>query len=94
MFPTYKNLLEMIDLAMQEKAPQMYARLEAQGTLKDEINERASLALDSYREATSLESKEEVQARQKLPPMEIIAAITMKRKIATEIALSQATEFP
>lgn len=84
----------MIELAMQEKAPQMYSRLKASGMLEREISDRAQVAKDSYLEAISMEKKEDALARQKLPPLEQIGLRDRQKRAAAEVALDQATEFP
>lgn len=89
-----RHLPEMIELAMQEKAPQMYARLKASGDLEAEIGERLAVALESFREVSSMERKDAVLARQKLPPMDQVQARTMQLKAAAEEAIAQAIEFP
>lgn len=94
MFPTGKALREIVEQAMQDKAPQMYARLKADGSLRDEISRRMDEAQESYRQAIWTESKESVLARQKLPPMEQIQERTMQQRAAAEEAIAQATEFP
>lgn len=94
MLPLYKNLCKMIELAMKEKAPQMYARLKASGELSKEIHRRAEEATNAYYEMVMMEPKEKVLERQKKSPMDQIAERTMQKKVAAEIALSQALEFP
>lgn len=94
MFPTHKNLRQMIETAMQDRSPQMYARLKASGELLAAVQERADAAQESYLAALSEQPKAEVMRRQLQSPMDQMAERTMQQKAAAETALAQALEFP
>ena len=91
--PNSKQLHRMIALAMQEKAPAMYARLKAGGQLDREISDRAQVAKDSYREAIAQEPKAAVLSRQNLDPLHQVGDRAGQMRAAAEVALDQATEF-
>lgn len=92
MMPLPHQMRELIELAMKEKAPALYARLKASGELAAEIGRRAQEAEESYLEASSLDLSEPWMRNQG-DPMEFLQKRTMQKKIAAEEAISQATEF-
>lgn len=94
MLPMDETLLDMIDQAMKDKAPQIYRRLKVSGDLQVEIERRARGARESYLAALEIQSKGDVLAAQNLPPLEQVAERTMARRAAAETALAAATEFP
>jgi hypothetical protein len=94
MFPLHKPLMKIIDQAMQDQAPAMHARLKKSGLLQADLQERATVATESYLEAVGQEPWEDLMARQKLPHLEQIGEMQRKERTAAEIALAQATEFP
>jgi len=94
MFPNPTELRQMIEEAMQERAPSMYERLKADGTLQQVVAEREDAARQSYLDAVSLIPKDEQSRIQELPYLEQVHQREARNRAAAETAIEQALEFP
>lgn len=92
--PSDKRLREMIDLAMQDRAPQMYARLKREDLLEQEISDRAAAA----REANSVALGKLLTPILEDPALPDLvkqaARVNRAAQSAWEQALAVAIEFP
>ena len=94
MFPNQTELRQMIEEAMQERAPSMYAHLKADGTLAQVVAEREDAARQSYLDAVALIPKDEQNRIQDLPYLEQVHQREARNRAAAETAIAQALEFP
>ena len=76
------------------RAPSMYERLKADGTLQQVVAEREDAARQSYLDVVSLMPASEQSRIQELPYLEQVAALEARSRAAAETAIEQALEFP
>ena len=96
-FPTEKKLEEMIRVAMQDSAPQLYARLMKNQELSEFARMRASSATQQFNEQMSLVSPADMRlvlSAQSEGYSQTVQAWTMRQKRIEESVLAQALEFP
>jgi ElaB/YqjD/DUF883 family membrane-anchored ribosome-binding protein len=91
--PPNKELKNLIEQAMLEKAPGMHLELVASGTLDKVLSERASQAEDSFELAKSQVVSEALKASRKLTDAEATSEIMQGTNEAAREALNQAVEF-
>ena len=96
-FPDAPRLRKMIAEAMQEKAPEMYARLKAERKLDQVVADRARAAREQYEEAVSQLGPKETKAivgAQKAGFLQTVQEWNQRQSRLAEEVLAQALEFP
>src|SRR3990167_791559 len=96
-FPHEDRLRKMVVEAMQENAPQMYARLKAERKLMQFALMRASSASQQFREQMSLQSPEDTKrivSAQNEGYLQTVQALNQREYRIAETVLTQALEFP
>ena len=91
MLLTEQILTEMVKQAMQEKAPQMFKELTAEGTLDRVAQDRADAALETMHQLRQ-QAMDKV-ATSKEPDLSRIQMGFQMQREAQQAAISQATEF-
>jgi len=88
--PSKQELKRMISMAMQNAAPAMYRQLKATGKLDQVLTDRAEEAVQAY---SVMVSQAEAKVEQHPTLAEQMQESDRAKRVATEIAISQATEF-
>lgn len=91
--PTSRELKEMISVAMQDRAPKMFAELKAANELDAAIEQRAEMARETYL-TTMGEKGFQIAKTPSEDPMEQVSRATSAMREAWESAFAQAIEFP
>ncbi len=91
--PGGRELRQMIEIAMQDRAPEMHARLSKNGLLKQEIENRVLIAREAHEMASS-RSRSTIQANP--DPVFLVQAAKMNRAYqeSWSQALELAIDFP